>query len=119
MSLNEERVTYGAIKTWVLEAYYDFCRDRGFGAGWGHDGVMGAVEYEYEGAFERPIENVMLKVIELVLSGGWHKEVEHNIRRKIADQLAEYGLEKLLADVPADEAEAFRHDLRILKLIEE
>jgi hypothetical protein len=119
MSLHEERVNYGTIKAWVLEAYYDFCRDRGLGAGWAHDGVMGAVEYEYECAFERPVENVMLKVIELVLSGGWHKEAEQNIRRTIADQLAEHGLENLLADVPAGEAEAFRHDLRILKLIEE
>lgn len=117
MSLHEERVNYGTIKTWVLEAYYDFCRDRGHGKGWNHDGVLGAVEYEYECAFDRPVENVMLKVVELVLSGGWHKEIEQNIRRRIAEQLAKHGLENLLADVPADEAEAFRRDLTILKLI--
>jgi hypothetical protein len=119
MPLHEDRVNYATIRAWVLEAYYDFCRDKGHGKGWSQDSVLGAVEYEYECAFERPVEKVMLKVIELVLSGGWHKEIEQNIRTKIADQLAEHGLENLLADVPADEVEAFKLDLRILKLIEE
>jgi len=117
MPLHEKRVNYETIKAWVLEAYYDFCRDRGHGESWSQDGVLGAVEYEYECTFERPVENLMLKVIELVLSGGWHKEIEQNIRKRIAVQLAEHGLENLLADVPSDEAEAFRHDLNILKLI--
>jgi hypothetical protein len=60
----------------------------------------------------------MRDVIELVLSGGWRPEVEKNIRKTIAARIAEHGLENLLADVPPDEAEEFRHDLQMLKLIE-
>jgi hypothetical protein len=80
---------------------------------------MGYVSYAFEDGFERPVEDLMWNVILLVLSGGWHKEVEQNIQGKIAMQLAEHGLENLLTGVPADEAEAFRHDLKILKLTAE
>lgn len=117
MNLNENRVDYGTIKSWVLEAYYDFCRDRGHAKGWSHDAILGSVEYEYECTFERPVENLMLKVAELVLSGGWHKEVEKNIRDKIFSNIKENGLENLLAGVPEEEYELFQHDLRVLKII--
>jgi hypothetical protein len=84
--------------------------------GWHHEQVMGYVSYTFEDGFERPIEDLMWRVILLVLSGGWHKEIEQNIRREVAAQIAKHGLENLLAGVPTNEAETFRHDLKILKL---
>jgi hypothetical protein len=116
--LHEERVTYEVLKSWALEAYYEGCRDHAVMKGWPHEQIMGYVSYTFEDGFERPVEDLMWRVILLVLSGGWHKEIEQNIRGKIADQLAEHGLENLLAEVPVEEAEAFRHDLTILKLIQ-
>jgi hypothetical protein len=79
---------------------------------------LARVDYSFEDGFERPIEDLIWRVILLVLSGGWHPNWDARSRQLILDALAEHGLENLLADVPADEAEAFRHDLRILKLIE-
>lgn len=117
MAFQEERVTYQAIKVWALEAYYDFCRDRGLVKRWSHREILGSVDYEFENAFERPVEKLMLSVVQLVLSGGWYAEAERNMRRSIEGQLAEHGLENLLADVPQEEAKLFKHDLTILKLI--
>ena len=59
----------------------------------------------------------MWQVILLILSGGWHKEIEKNILKNIHNQITENGLENLLSDVPEKEAELFRHDLQILELI--
>jgi hypothetical protein len=117
--LHEERVTYETLKSWALDCYYEGCRDHAVMKGWPHEQIMGYVIYQFEDTFERSIENFMWQVILLVLSGGWRPEWCHRQRKLIVDSIDEHGLENLLADVPADEAEAFRHDLRILKLVEE
>jgi hypothetical protein len=70
--LHEERVPYGTIKSWVLEAYYAFCRDRGVVSGRSHAEILGGLVYEYEETFERPVERLMLEVIHIVLNGGWY-----------------------------------------------
>jgi hypothetical protein len=85
--------------------------------GWPHEQIMGYVDYQFENSFERPVEKLMWRVVLLVLSGGWHPDWDSSTRQLIADQISEYGLESLLADVPNEEAETFRHDLKILNLI--
>jgi len=84
--------------------------------GWPHEQIMGYVSYTFEDGFERPIEDLMWRVILLVLSGGWHPDWEARARQRIVKQLAEHDLESLLRDVPKEEAERFKHDLCILKL---
>lgn len=117
MKLHEHRVTYSTIKQWVTEAYFDFCRDRGVVLGRPHVEIVGDVSYEYEGAFERPVERLMLEVVCMVLNGGWYEQPMNYHRAQIQKIAADGGLEDLLADLPKDEAETFRHDLTILKLI--
>ncbi len=117
MNMLEKRVPYETIKAWVLEAYFDFCRDRGVVQGRPPADIMGAVSYEYEVCFERPIERFMFEVIYIVLSGGWYELPMAYHYEQIQKLITEYGLENLLVDVPEDEAKLFRHDLRILKLI--
>jgi hypothetical protein len=56
-------------------------------------------------------------VILLILSGGWHQAWYSQARQLIADQIIKNGIDNLLVGVPAGEAELFRHDLKILKLI--
>jgi hypothetical protein len=116
--LHEKRVTYETLKEWALEAYYEGCRDHAVMKGWPHEQIMGYVAYQFENTFERPIEGLMWRVILLVLSGGWHQDILAYEKHKIRDALVEHSLEDLLAEVPADEAETFRHDLKILKLIQ-
>jgi hypothetical protein len=117
MSKNEQRLSYETIKEWVLSAYFDGCRDLAVGEQRPHKEILGYVVYQFENSFERPIENLMLSVVQLVLSGGWYPDLEQHARQWISGQLAEHGLESLLYGVPEDEAESFKHDLHILKLI--
>lgn len=100
-----------------MEAYFDFCRDRGVVLGRPHAEILGGVSYEYEGAFERPVERLMLEVVCMVLNGGWYQQPMNYHREQIQKIVADDSLENLLADVPQEEAETFRHDLKILKLI--
>lgn len=114
---SEERVPYQTLKAWALDAYFDFCRCSGLVEHWSHEQVLARVDYSFEGGFERPVEDLMWRVILLVLSGGWHPDWESRARQLIVDALAEHGLKNLLADVPVDEVVAFQHDLKILKFI--
>ncbi|WP_287881317.1 hypothetical protein [Aquitalea sp.] len=114
---SEDRVTYQMLKEWALNSYFDFCRDRGITMGMSHLEVIGYIDYDFEDGFQRPIEDLMWRVILLVLSGGWHSEWCHLTRQLIVDKLAEHSLENLLVNIPVDEAEAFQHDLKILKFI--
>jgi hypothetical protein len=114
---SEERVTYQTLKEWALDSYFNFCRDSGLADRRGHEQVMARLDYTFEGGFERPVEDLMWRVILLVLSSGLHSDWEVQQRKLIADRIADHGLDSLLANVPAEEAEAFRHDLKILKLI--
>jgi hypothetical protein len=79
-----------------------------------HFEVIGYVDYEFESSFGRPIERLMFRVVELVLSGGWHEALEKNIRRDAPAIMAEHDLKALLQGVPEEESESFKHDLRIL-----
>jgi hypothetical protein len=119
MSSQEERLSYETIKWRALSTYYDGCRDHALMKGWPHEQIMGYVDHQFENTFGRPIEQLMFKVVELVLSGGWHRSIDPTIRKEIAELLTKHGLENLLANVPTDEVEAFKHDLKILKLIPE
>ncbi|MFE1572850.1 hypothetical protein [Comamonas odontotermitis] len=78
---------------------------------------MARIAYSFEDGFERPIEDLMWNVILLVLSGGWYPEWPRRQYQLITAAIAKHDLESLLADVPTDEVEVFRHDLKILKLI--
>jgi hypothetical protein len=115
--LHEERVTYETLKSWALEAYYDGCRDLASMKGWSHEQILAYVSHTFEDGFERPVEDLMWRVILLVLSGGWHPNWEASARQVIADQLGERGLEALLLGIPREEAELFRRDLQILELV--
>ncbi|SDC49849.1 Immunity protein Imm2 [Variovorax sp. CF079] len=115
--LHEERVTYETLKLWALESYYDGCRDLAAMKGWPHEQILAYVSHTFEDGFERPVEDLMWRVILLVLSGGWHPDWEVSARQVITEQLAKHGLRALLLEVPEDEAELFQRDLQILKLI--
>lgn len=115
--LHENRIDYLTIKNWLLDAYYDFCRDRGVVLGMSHLEVIGYVDYEYEKTFERPIEQLMFRVGELIISGGWYNDFEKNVRKIMDDLFVKYDLNGLLQDLPSEEADLFKHDLRILGLL--
>lgn len=117
MSDGESRVSYGEIKALALDAYYNSCRDNALMEGWSHRQVLGSVDYAFEGIYESKVENLMLCVVQLVLSGGWCREAADRMRNNILSQLSACDIQDLLHEIPHGEAEIFLHDLKILKLI--
>jgi hypothetical protein len=90
---SEERVTYQTLKEWALDSYFNFCRDSGLADRRGHEQVMARLDYTFEGGFERPVEDLMWRVILLVLSSGLHSDWEVQQRKLIADRIADHGLD--------------------------
>ncbi|WP_261314350.1 hypothetical protein [Burkholderia latens] len=117
-SSNEDRVSYETIKAWALDAYFNFCRDSALMEGASHREVLGHVDLNFEGVYKSQIENLMLCVVQLILSGGWYPDAERSMRKSIVDQISTEGLDNLLKGVPSEEVELFVHDLRILKFIQ-
>lgn len=109
------RVVYATMKTWLLDAYYEFCQNQGSRLKWWHEIVLRGATHEH--AEHLPIERVMLCVVQLVLSGGRYPEADSQARRWIAEQLKQHGLTNLLVTLPADEASAFHRDLESLQLV--
>jgi len=114
---DNSRVAYQAMKAWLLDAYYEFCRDQGARLKWWHELILRSATHEHEDQLHLPIERIMLCVVQLVLSGGRYPDADSRARRWIVEQLQRHGLTDLVAMLPADEASAFHRDLESLKLI--
>jgi hypothetical protein len=120
-----ERRTYFKLKSQVLDAYFDACRDFAIVQGYSHEQVMQVVGKKFENMPVRPVEKLMLTVIFYVLCGGWYPERHQKMQASIAEQIRTNGLEKLISEIPdgiqegdeESEKEVFVHDLRILKFI--
>jgi len=112
-----ERVTYSSMKSWLLEAYYEFCRDQGSRLKWWHELVLRGATHEHEAQIHLPVERIMLCVVQLMLSGGRYPDADAQARQWIRQQLQRHGLTNLFAILSADEAHAFQRDLGSLQLI--
>ncbi|VDO08772.1 unnamed protein product, partial [Brugia timori] len=77
------RCTYQELKRQALSAYYDFSRDEVEKNNPSHLRVLARLNHHFEGTLGCPIEELMFCVVELVLSGGLHVEVEQNCREWI------------------------------------
>lgn len=108
---------YSTIKDWVLQCYFDGCRDLALREGRSHAEVLGYVTYQFENSFETPAENVMCWLAQLVLSGGWNPDAEAYMRQQIASQLDIHGVESLLSCTSIEDGEIMRNDLSLLKFI--
>lgn len=113
----EKRFTYTDMKKIALGALYDFSRDLGVKKGRPHIQVVGMVSDCYENGFERPVEDVMWNCVLYILCGGWYAEPAEIIKKNIEIYIEKIGVENLLLDVPQDEANDFRMDLKIAGLI--
>ena len=123
--MTNDRVQYSEIKSWVLEGFWDGCRDHAPLSGrrpesiWTieqiasdvYDGYAGGV-----GSFDSPVEYLMLEVVSLVLS-CWYPERASYHRARIYDMLQGCDINEVLKDVPVSELEEFKHDLAILGIL--
>ena len=121
-----ERRTYKLIRWWLLDCYYSYCRTklhlRNLGTKeWEWSVSEHEVGYAYEQCeycFDRPIEQLMLEVLTLILNAGRGPiTVDSYHRRKIAAVLEKNDLHKMLHTLPAEERSEFEHDLKLLYLM--
>ncbi|WP_175651779.1 hypothetical protein [Pseudomonas sp. Marseille-P9899] len=122
--MGQDRVSYSEIKAWVLENFWDGCRDHGplakakGGNVWSleqissdvYDGYAGGV-----GSFNSPLEYLMLEVVSLVLSCWYPSQVNYHEAR-IKTLLSENNLTQMLQGIPTAEVEEFMQDLKILNI---
>ena len=115
----EDRVPYAEMRSWLLNLYYVFCHGMiASNTVWEPDLVeIGYAYNEVDGVFERPIEQLMLEVLTLVLLGGRPVVSVPYHTRRIAEIVAAHPLDELLHDQPEEELHELRSDLRLLKLI--
>lgn len=123
--MENNRAIYSEIKSWILENFWDGCRDHGpldrTGKGnfWSLDQIVSDVYDGYsggEGSFDSPIEYLMLEVVSLVLSCWYPSQAEYH-KQRIIELLKCNDLSEMLKSIPLDEAEEFKHDLKVLNII--
>ena len=112
-----DRLTYQDLKDSGLSAYFDGCKSMAIKRAWSFEQVLSYVVHAHEDGFDDPLENLMWDVVVLVISGGWVVEYYEGLRRRVSDVLSRGNLDEMIARLPADEAESFRHDLAVLGLI--
>lgn len=112
-----DRYTYQLLKNQALEAYYSFSRDQVGGENPSHAQVLAQLDYHFDGTFGDPAEELMFLVVELILSGGWNKDIEVYCRAKIEEWKEKNDVEELIKKMADEELDLFMHDLEVLNLI--
>ena len=113
----DKNICYSQIKAEALSIYYDFCRDRVGGGQSTHENILAQVDYHFDGTFNSSIEKLMFYVVELVLSGGWHPQIEEYCRTQIAEWLQANDLNAEMSKISSSEAVEFIRDLELLRLL--
>lgn len=117
----DERYTYPEIIKEILGTYYVTCRRKITDAnGWSsNEHEIGYAQYDYDGVFTTDIEEIMYQTVCLILDAGRLGEKFRDSGYEIINNiLSRVSLDSLLADIPRTEADQFRSDLKILKLIQ-
>ncbi|GJI97218.1 hypothetical protein RugamoR57_39360 [Duganella caerulea] len=114
-----DRITYYEIRTWLLDCYYVYCREKMFSGSQWEEGEheLGYAYDQYSDAFHLPIEKIMLEVLVLVLASGRLTKSALYHYQKISEFSAGTRLHDIANDLPPDERNDFLYDLSILKLV--
>ncbi|MBA0206311.1 Imm2 family immunity protein [Pectobacterium aroidearum] len=123
--MNEERIRYNEIRESFLECYYIYCRHKIHSSNmtgnvWIENGSEGGYAYEQEeGAYDFPIENLMLEVLSLIMIAGRGPEKAEKYHREMIEKiLAEHPLEQLLEEIAEEEKSDLLYDMSLLGLID-
>ncbi|QJW54285.1 hypothetical protein HL670_01153 [Serratia plymuthica] len=123
--MSEERASYIEIRHDFLDSYYTCCKHKLHifnltGDLWGEgESEVGYASYQWENAYDLPVENLMLEVIILIMRAGRGPEIaEENGRKAIAEILAKNPLDELLTCLDDEEKNSLLYDMSLLGLIE-
>ena len=110
-------MSYQKIKSDVLDAYFDFCRDRGWKMNFSHGQVLGSVSYEFENVYESNEDKLMFCVVLMVLSGGWYAEPIASAREWVTECLNNKTVENIFQNMEHGDADFLRLDMNALGLL--
>ena len=80
---------------------------------------VGFAYYQWEDAYDLPIEMLMRDVFTLIMLAGCTPGiVEQNIRKGIYEILSKYPFDKLLLDVSEEEKSELLYDMELLGLLD-
>ncbi|MDM1760236.1 hypothetical protein [Acinetobacter sp. 251-1] len=114
--IDENRENYATIKSWLLETYFDACRDLSIQKKWSHLEILGYTFYQFENSFELPIEKFMLFIAELILTANWDEALRKNIMYQVEVLIQENNFKSILEYFSEDEREEFLRDLSVLNI---
>lgn len=108
---------YQEIKTEVLDAYFDFCRDRGWKQNFSHEQVLGSVSYEFENVFTEDEDKLKFCVVLMTLSGGWFPAATEAAKSWVLSLSSSQKLNKLFEELEEADSTLLKDDMRVLGLI--
>lgn len=111
-----DRVGYSDIKANLLACYWRGCRDHGL-SGWSHEQVCAWAYGEFDGAYDFPVEIIMLEVASLILTGGWSSKLVAYHKDQILRILDGVTYEAFLDGLPAEEVGEVKADLLVANII--
>lgn len=115
----DERLSYGEIRILYLSCYYHFCRFKlKSNSAWiGDESEAGYAYGELDNAFDKPIENLMLEVLALVMGvGRASSQAQKYHKDAILKLLGDKTVADMLEGLPAEEVDEFKADFDALGL---
>ena len=125
--MEEERTTYRNIREWAMDSVYqssqasiiqlnrnglDYVRNHPVD-------IFGAFFSETHESLETDLEELMWRTFELIILRGLGPQIARDeCNRIINNILSRNTLDDLLQDIPEDEANELRRDLKLLKFID-
>lgn len=116
----DKRTPYHTIKIWYLQSAYEYSRTK-FTDGFIHEWDEKESEWaepsdSFEGSFDRPIEILMLKVVDITCEAGRNPIAHEYLLNEIHTLLKEHKLDELLKPLGKREKAEFLQDLnRVLQ----
>lgn len=125
--MKEERATYIEIRASFMSCFYVYRRDNIKDSRQRKETIaikqsteVGYAYYQWEDAYDLPIEILMRDVFTLIMLAGCTPGiVEQNLRKAINEILTNNSLEDLLLDVSEDEVSDLFYDMELLGLLDE
>jgi hypothetical protein len=124
--MNEERMNYNEIRSGFMNCFYVYRRDNikdsqnsKVPTAIKQSTEVGFAYYQWEDAYDLPIEMLMRDVFTLIMLAGCTPGiVEQNIRKGIYEILSKYPFDKLLLDVSEEEKSELLYDMELLGLLD-
>lgn len=110
------RQTYDQIRADLLSIYHRGCIEKGT-YGWTPEQVCSWAYSELDGSYPLPIENLMLEVAALGLTGLWYQNQVSFHLDEIRKILSENVESDLFSSLESSEADELKTDMRSLRII--